>query len=134
MKREILFRGKRTDNGEWVYGSAMVWNGCAQIIKHRIMINTLWAVDKFRVIPETVCQYTGLNDKNGVKIFEGDIVKGISNNPFSMGEWREYVVIWGVDHWHIKDTYFTLQELFNYCNNKIEVIGNIHDNPELTNN
>ena len=131
MKREILFRGKRFDDGEWIEGFYFYKYRTQEHGIHCSVSMGVLMDRAFEVIPETVSQFTGLTDKNGVKIFEGDIVKGISNNPFSMGEWGEYVVIWGVDHWHIKDTYFTLQELFNNCNNKIEVIGNIHDNKEL---
>ena len=141
--REIKFRGK-TQYKEWVEGSYLQTDdNTNNPMQHRPLnlrhqIWSYWSGDwnmggwsPMDVLPETVSQFTGLTDKNGVKIFEGDIVKGISNNPFSMREWGEYAVIWGVDHWHIKNTYFTLQELFNYCNNKIEIIGNIHDNPEL---
>jgi len=80
---------------------------------------------------QELSQYTGLKDNNGKEIYEGDILKGISNNPFSMGEENNYEVMWGVDSWHIKGTSFGIQELQNYCNNNIEVVGNIYENPEL---
>lgn len=129
--REILFRGK-TKDGEWVFGHYLTEVGrgidrCSDDTIHFIK-------DKFGtqiVDSETIGQFTGLTDKNGIKIFEGDKIRGISNNPFSMGQCREYAVIWGIDHWHIEYTHFTLQELFNYCNNNIEIIGNIHNNLEL---
>ena len=144
MKREILFRGKDIGGKHWFYGSYLktddnineCFGGKNINIRHQIVQYEAgdwnlggWAY--YDVIPETIGQFTGLTDKNGVKIFEGDKIRGISNNPFSMGQCKEYAVIWGVDHWHIKNTYFTLQELFNYCNNNIEIIGNIHDNKEL---
>lgn len=140
MKREILFRAWDKVEGKYFEPIYEAYKG--NLLDLSISLNGRFLRRTIEIPAEDEScfqdryileQFTGLTDKNGVKIFEGDIVKGISNNPFSMGEWREYVVIWGVDHWHIKDTYFTLQELFNYCNNKIEVIGNIHDNPELTN-
>jgi len=76
-------------------------------------------------------QSTGMKDINGNTIYEGDILEGISNNVFDNGSVSNYEVMWGIDHWHINGTHFTLQELFNYCNNKIKVVGNIYETPKL---
>ena len=91
------------------------------------------SIDEMKISPIhcELMQFTNMKDKNGVEIYEHDILRGINSNPFSNEEVREYLVIWGVDHWHIKGTLFSLQELFNFCNTNIEVIGNKYENPEL---
>ena len=85
MKREILFKAKRSDTGEWIEGFYGVKGGCTDIETHVIMVSTLQSnvtipffyFEDINVDPETVCQFTGQTDKNGVKVFEGDIVKFI---------------------------------------------------------
>lgn len=138
--REILFRGKRIDNGEWIEGSLINDGRCFIAIhpslafgptsKDEINGETLWGFYPFfEVDPSTVGQYTGVNDKTGKKIFEGDIVK----NYFS----KRFDPI--VGHVAFDDRYCRLRlysctggsESGFYRGCVYEVIGNIYDNPEL---
>ena len=124
--REILFRGKRKDINKWIEG----WyvppvdykkNHWDASISYKVESGHLEDVE---VIPETVGQYTGLRDKNGKKIFEGDIVKAFKHN--------EEQFICAIKY---KNGCFWFGN-WNWCEflNKfrsLEFIGNIHDNPEL---
>ena len=122
MNREILFRGKQTDNGEWVEGyyapcSFGSWPCRPAIVNKADLENGMWHYEE--VDPSTVCQFTGLTDKNGVKIFEGDILK------WDEKEWGcpfFETVTWNYELFGIRQ-----REWKNFC----EVIGNIFDNPEL---
>lgn len=121
--REILFRGKRIDNGEWVEGSLVIWKDGSCSIE---IGNFEAAVD-----PSTVGQYTGMTDKNGKRIFEGDVVKaeykGNNKGLDGVGEvvFKEckFALVWG---WHKEIVCLT-----HFDNVEFEVIGNIHDNPDL---
>lgn len=128
--REILFRGKRKCDGEWVEGdlSYHVHDGDVYVFPG----NGYDSPDRYEVAPETVCQYTGLTDKNGRKIFEGDIVK-----HFNYPEDNEKYMI-GCIKWNQDFCKFVKENknsgVYNITiNNKCiyEVIGNIFDNPEL---
>lgn len=126
--REILFRGKRVDNGELVYGYYV------QDLQGGHLILTdegTWlggpVLDAIDVIPETVGQYTGLDDKNGVKIFEGDIIYDSWHTLNGTVEFNERFGGW----WYYdKDRFGTA--LQGDESEGIEVVGNIHDNKELT--
>ena len=139
--REILFRGK-TDNGEWVegfYGQFHNRPTLNEPNKHQIFvlfteeeekqnkghflsaIGGLWHT----VIPETVGQYTGLTDKNGKKIFEGDVVRVYFVDGDEVGE-----IVYANSAFRFKCE----DGVLGYCIDdtlECEVIGNIHDNPEL---
>ena len=127
MNDRYLFRGKREDNNEWVTGDLMQWSDGTI----RICVES--GVDEkttVTVIPETVGQCTGLKDKNGKMIYEGDIVKGLFNFgleimsvcTFKDGAFGLTAKQCGAYHFSA----FT-----SICNVKYEVIGNIHDNPKL---
>ena len=137
--REILFRGKRVDNGEWVNGYFIKANHHW----HEHGVHEDWiAVDtiqnggwcnvrcKYAVIPETIGQYAGLTDKNGTKIFEGDIITAeiyereyedeyLSNTPIQVTYCSGYFYP------------FHLEGCWRSGVSNITVIGNTYDNPEL---
>lgn len=142
--REILFRGKRKDKGEWVYGNYAVTDNNGK--QHFVFQNKAF---EFEVDSETVGQYTGLADKNGKKIFEGDIIKAYfnpqnsENPPYAIGSVifdngtfkvvvrvsknsteykvfeKENIAAYSIEH-NFLDRYYVL-----------EVIGNTYDNPKL---
>ena len=129
--REILFKGKRKDNGEWIEGFYFENFGESWIVgtEYQKEAKTKFC---FQVIRETVSQYTGLNDINGNKIFENDIIRSVHNKKelnisYVKFEDGDYLckLISGV----FIDLFETLSEQSWEC--ALEVIGNIHDNSEL---
>ena len=144
--REILFEGKRTDNNEWIRGN-LVHTQKKGLDYYEIF--TLDGTQSATVKTETVREFTGLTDKNGEKIFEGDIIKAyfqpknFKNPPYAIGSVifengtfkvvvhisknstvynvfeKEDTAAYSIEH-NFLDRYYVL-----------EVIGNIHDNPEL---
>ena len=138
MNREILFRGKSANTGEWVEGFCVQFGETYSNISIREIgkLNLYGVVPIYEheiVISETVGQYTGLKDKNGRKIFEGDIVRRFNRNG---QEIMSYVVEWYsdccmfvldcIDFDMEFDTDFTV-----FYGDEFEIVGNIHDNPEL---
>lgn len=139
--REILFRGKRIDNGEWIEGDLYQPHELDPFphYKGEVYIHELLHGNMFAVIPETVGQYTCRKDDEGKKIFEGDILRvifddadydytttieseqGKTSTLFVDGKFgdADYAPIeWAIEWWDNESAYY-------------EVIGNIHDNPEL---
>ncbi len=136
MDREILFRGKSVKNNKWVYGPGIIRRcGCIEIwafvSEYLGFGSNLDNVDFVTVQENTVGQYTGLKDKNDVKIFEGDIVRvaddegdtnfvdgGIGTILFLSGMW--YIDL------SVSNSLYDMSDCYY-----IEVIGNVYDNPEL---
>lgn len=137
--REILFKGKRKDNRGWVYGDLITVSGRAWISSEKYDTLRLRSISNreaiwrsIEVIPDTVCQFTGLIDKYENKIWENDICDRRERYPeivkMQDGDWTlDYSYSCGKDYG------------YNYCNlgfyakerNCVKVIGNIFDNPEL---
>ena len=130
LKRDIVFRGKRVDNGQWVEGSLIgedVIVGKIVDFEEDYFTTEFW----YKVDTETVGQFTGITDINDIKIFEGDIAKYY--NPYSK-QWYTHIVKW--DKMFASFGFFT--EDSEWCKENdwlkiecIEVIGNIYDNKDL---
>ena len=127
--REILFKAKRLDNGEWIEGYLLFIEDKAYIVCDAETMcmdgeNTdLYATEWYEVNKDTICQYTGLTDKNGNKIWENDVVK--DNVIFGTVVWDEKNARFMID-----DINDGLQEYSDWWH-EVEVIGNIFGNPEL---
>lgn len=148
MEREILFRGKTKaitgcpynngkPDGEWVFGYVFSDLGAMKIRQYE---TDRPECNDYEVDPETVGQYTGLADKNGVKIFEGDIVKGTAYSATQIGVivWIDEISSFGVHRVNAPNPTAWENSSILRCvslNKKdefaAEVIGNIYDNPEL---
>lgn len=127
--REVLFRGKVSDNGNWIEGSLIVGRDLesGEFIYIVSPLSAYYTEAK-KVIPESVSEFTGLTDKNGKKIFEGDVVRFSYNEndkdpKFYSIEWKSDRACFG--YGETADKMLEVDAL--HC----EVIGKIHDNPEL---
>lgn len=147
--REILFRGKRIDNGEWVYGDVVnlrsIYNEIYTVIIPKVD-NENSMMELKSVDPSTVGQYTGLKDKNGKRIFESDIIKsdnGIQSS-ISVVKFGEYypkmfyamlaICCPGAHHLNANGFYLEStkhEDMILFKSPFFEIIGNVHDNPEL---
>ena len=124
--REILFRGKDPESGEWHYGYYIKRNDGDR----GALILEDYYLESYEIVKhETVGQYTGLTDKNGAKIFDGDILEGDLEDRLDPGaKWRS-IVVWGTFGWMCKGRQTLPMDEFDILEG--EVIGNIYDNPEL---
>ena len=137
MEREIKFRGKRIDNGEWVYGY-VIYNQWHNTYK----IDTgLYGIPSATVDPETIGQYTGLKDRDGKEIYEGDLLRRINHYVGEKPYYTVHEVAWTTKYcaWYCFHTKNERSELitgncFLYAylsGSEYEVIGNIYEHPEL---
>ena len=136
--REILFRGKLKSGGNWMFGCLLIYgNRCfiipsEELIESEVESRFYWHLleKNYEVLLETVGQFTGLTGKNGVRIFEGDICRNARNDKVVSVKWHGTMAgfVWSKrkDGTYLSD----FGELFR-AYDKYEVIGNIHDNPEL---
>lgn len=129
MDREILFKAKRKDNGEWVKGYYVFIKGVHYIYTGELRSGGLYVVpERFEIDPSTICWYTGLTDKNGKKIWENGIVKTNRGRLckviwFSSPKYQGWDLI-PIETKNPSPSQWDIWE-------DLEFIGNIFDNPEL---
>lgn len=129
--REIKFRGKRLDNGKWITGDlSRGKNGKVLVSTETKMFKTYACVD-----PETVGQFTGLFDKNGKEIYEGDILHAVGCNDATIGKhfYRSVSFVEGCFCLNVTAYNVAIPLRTHLVNHSLiwDVAGNIHDNPEL---
>lgn len=146
--RELIFRGKRIDNGEWVEGYYIEdkWgdsnnNQLHFILPHRTCPSILDDWQPIKVIPETVGQFTGLTDKNGKKIFEGDVLRftdrrvWYTNKLFMLSESEKIKKLADFIELPYIDRVVEIPRIYDWCfesdKSYWEIIKNIHDKEEL---
>lgn len=137
MSREILFRGKRLDNGEWIRGSIIcsAKNERAFILPSNTEAfvpadkNVICSCHCYEVDPDTVCQYIGLTDKNGHKFFENDIVKNtlFGKNAMAICFVECAFCLVNAKREFLADIHY----LHHAGVNDTKIVGNVFDNPDL---
>lgn len=141
ISREIKFRGKRVDTGEWVYGTLVVSKNTYYIVTTNAKVKWLdWnyceIFEIYRVVPETVGQYIEMKDRTGKETFDGDIIKLYQPNGKPFEKVPIAYIFYHRGAWRVSGF-----EKFPFISNNIadlnllyEIVGNIHDNPELFSN
>lgn len=132
--RDILFKAKRINDGEWIEGCYLLSGGKHFIYTEYIEHYCMPVIIKAEIIPETLCQFTGLCDKNGNKIWENDIVN--HNGEYAPVKFGRYCSSFDYGNYNFgfyvdfpEDTFYR-KELGYWCK-KVETAGNIFDNKEL---
>lgn len=129
--REILFKAKRVDNGEWVEGCLVIDHSRSNLFEYRIQPVESGVLYAPPINPETLCQFTGLCDKNGKRIWENDILMAHLDEFYPEDTTYE-IVEWGVAGLVGNETGSVDREyLGEFDLEHYEVVGNIFDNKEL---
>lgn len=140
MDERYLFKAKRIDNGEWEIGSLIALPTGEYEISNKCNnppdCDPMWdkVVITHKVDTSTICQCTGLKEKNGNLIWENDVVRVYGDtDDFGNDLYYFYKVVWNKDLccWWLSDIYTQEDEYLYICLKEIDVIGNIFDNPEL---
>lgn len=132
MKREILFRGFNEKNNKWIYGCYFVNRGKHLVVADEIQTNPLANWTDFVVNPNTIGQYTGLKDKNGVKIFEGDILEYIGKREDNMNKVYRRKVVFCQGMFALLSKELQTYSALNYHYMKDgRSVWRVIDNPEL---
>ena len=132
--REILFKAKRIDNGEWIEGCLVIDHSRSNLFEYRMQPVESGVLYAPPIYPETLCQFTGLCDKNGKRIWENDIVN--HNGEYAPVKFGMYCSSFDYGNYNFgfyvdfpEETFYR-KELGYWCR-KVEASGNVFDNPEL---
>lgn len=128
METRYLFKGKRIDNGEWMIGNLIRTDEGVYIIQNYV---PQYLIKDYEVIPSTICQCTGMKDKNGKLIWENDIIKAWSQGTCAKGKIKQRIDGTWIMYpaWQKGKMWYLCPD--NNGETTVEVIGNKFDNPEL---